>query len=103
MRGVCGLRISILIDDLGFVLTKDIIRDGKVVAYSMTPTAEELEACYQTAKSKVSDAAKSIVIGTEINLDDKIGDLIEKNTRLLIADRNHRPGAWPKADSYDSK
>ncbi|KAG9039980.1 hypothetical protein FRB95_004452 [Tulasnella sp. JGI-2019a] len=88
----------------GFLLSHDVIHDGKLVAYSMIPSVEELAAVLEQARTRVANrTAKRIEVGTAADLDRPIGQLIDENRRFFMLDKMHEPDAWPKADSYNDK
>ncbi|KAL8276095.1 hypothetical protein RQP46_011510 [Phenoliferia psychrophenolica] len=74
---------------------------GKPRVITMVPTLEELEATFQRARTSAgSEAARAVVVGSPEDLERPIGELLNENRRLIIADRVHFPDAWPRADSY---
>lgn len=89
----------------GFAILADIAdseTSGKA-ALSMVPTLEALEACLESARQSANGlAAREHRIGGPVDLGRTIGDLLETNTRLIIANRVHFPDAWERGDSYSA-
>ncbi|KAG8840035.1 hypothetical protein FRB96_009712, partial [Tulasnella sp. 330] len=86
----------------GFIFQNDIVKDGNVIAYSMIPTVAELDGVLQDALQTANAGANSINVGSAIDLDTPVGDLISQNKRLILIDMVH-DAKWTRADSYVSK
>lgn len=70
----------------------------------MVPTLKELTEALEAARISCSrPAAKNIRVGSPRDLTRAIGDLLDSNMRLIIADRVHFPDEWERADSYSSR
>ncbi|KAG8868442.1 hypothetical protein FRB98_003529, partial [Tulasnella sp. 332] len=90
------------IQSSGFIFQNDIVKDGNVIAYSMIPTVAELDGVLQDALQTANAGANSINVGSAIDLDTPVGDLISQNKRLILIDMVH-DAKWTRADSYVSK
>ncbi|KAM0749797.1 hypothetical protein T439DRAFT_39678 [Meredithblackwellia eburnea MCA 4105] len=88
-------------DDFAIGKTSLNEKTGLPTVLTMIPTLEELGAALEEARTCAStSSARDIVIGNPTDLRRSIGDLIDSNTRLIIADRVHFPDDWERADSY---
>ncbi|KAK4699903.1 hypothetical protein P7C70_g6353, partial [Phenoliferia sp. Uapishka_3] len=86
----------------GFLVHEDKLHNGEVVVYSMIPTESELAEVFQEARKATSDEGRRVEIGSAVDLDKSIGEIIDSRKRLVIVDRVHEPDAWNRADSYGS-
>ncbi|KAG8866007.1 hypothetical protein FRB97_004287, partial [Tulasnella sp. 331] len=94
--------VTVEIQSSGFIFQNDIVKDGNVIAYSMIPTVAELDGVLQDALQTANAGANSINVGSAIDLDTPVGDLISQNKRLILIDMVH-DAKWTRADSYVSK
>jgi hypothetical protein len=86
----------------GFPFIQDVYDPdtNTLSAISMVPTALALSSALANARHSSPLAARSIGVGSPADLGRSIGDLLQSNTRLIIADRVHEPEAWERGDSY---
>lgn len=92
LRFLAKNRCEIVLVELkkdGFVLPEDKFdKEGKRVAISMIPSVQELQACLDQAC--VAAGGSDIRVGGAGDLDTSVGQLIERQTRLIIVDRVRR-------------
>jgi hypothetical protein len=89
----------------GFAILRDSFdaKSGKTRVVTMVPTLAELDATLERARVGAgSAAAREVVVGTPADLGRSIGELLESNTRLIVANRVHFPDDWARADSYST-
>ncbi|GAA5991978.1 hypothetical protein JCM11641_005333 [Rhodosporidiobolus odoratus] len=113
--------VVVELKDDGFPFRSDIFPDApspsssepplpplKPVAISMVPSSSELFAALSAAKASSSLAAREVQVGSAKDLQRSIGELLEKNQRLIIIDRIHEEELkeaerWSRGDSYTHK